>query len=166
MTILNDRNDFFMNTNLLSRWYNSFIVFVTMEFWSSSSSCLKHSFSWLLMRVMKYQLIEVRRDINTSPTNNVRTLSAILFMIRAAPLLPGLLRELLWPALITEKPQSLTWANNTGLDLGLTGRPGQHHLPDVTNLFLPLRVSGMNIAFNGYVHSTQTNTRSTLFVEF
>lgn len=83
---------------------------------------------------MKYQLIEVRRDINTSRTNKVRTLSAILFMIRAAPLLPGLLWELLWPALITEKPQSLTLANNTGLDLGLTGRPEQHHLPDVTNL--------------------------------
>lgn len=95
---------------------------------------------------MKYQLIEVRRDINTSRTNNVRTLSAILFMIRAAPLLPGLLWELLWPALITEKPQSLTWANNTGLDLGLTGRSEQHHLPDVTNLYFPLCVTGMYMA--------------------
>lgn len=154
---------FFMNTNLLSRWYNTFIVFTTGS-GVHQVHVFKHSFSWLLMREMKYQLIEIRRDINTSRTNNVRTLSAILFMIRAAPLLPGLLWELLWPALITEKPQSLTWANNTGLDLGLTGRPEQHHLPDVTNLYLPLRVSGMYIAF--YVLSTQTNTRLTLFVEF
>lgn len=154
--MLNACNDF---------WYNSLIVFVTGS-WVRQVHVFKHSFSWLLMRVMKYQLIELRRDINTSRTNNVRTLSAILFMIRAAPLLPGLLWELLWPALITEKPQSLTWANNTGLDLGLTGRPEQHHLPDVTNLYLPLRVTGMYIAFNGYVLSTHTKTRSTLFVEF
>lgn len=146
--MLNVRNDV---------WYNTFIVFVTGS-GVRQVHVFKHSFSWLLMRVMKYQVIEIRRDINTSRTNNVRTLSAILFMIRAAPLLPGLLRELLWPALITEKPQSLTWANNTGLDLGLTGRPEQYHLPDVTNLYLPLRVNGMyNVHCVQWIRSFYTN---------